>query len=476
MGKTPPGPTAQETTDTEPKVPLEARGSASADSPGEAERPATGHSPPDLSPELLQSLGEELAREFPTPLDTTSLVLMDVDPHRVHAFWHVCEGDLEVARAALGPGRPDLVLRLRDVTPAWEGTEPWGSFDIQVQGLDSHCYVDLWQDGRTYEAALALRGRDGTFVQLAVSDPVATPLAAAPRGEASVAPAPDATAVPVADESLEPAAPASLATPSPATPLHRRAFDRPPIEESPAPIARGQSNEEGAGPLAETEATAPGPLAAPAAGPDAAPEEPTPTPMSLSGAGYGSAGYGYAPSDQEGDRPAVSPSGTAGDGYTGPSEAALSPPELGSLEPPFPNPLAGEAAPPTVGQDLVRSEGADGAWLPALDRPAGQEPATAAPVQETGGGRAPELEDASAPPLLSLSSSSLAGAPGLLEVHAELHVFGRAQPGSRLRIFGRPVALRPDGSFSVRRPLPAGALVLPLELEEPTPSSEVGPD
>jgi hypothetical protein len=49
-------------------------------------------------------------------------------------------------------------------------------------------------------------------------------------------------------------------------------------------------------------------------------------------------------------------------------------------------------------------------------------------------------------------------------------VYGRARPGSRLRIFGRPVVLRPDGSFSVRRPLPTGAVVLPIQLEDPDPA------
>ena len=46
------------------------------------------------------------------------------------------------------------------------------------------------------------------------------------------------------------------------------------------------------------------------------------------------------------------------------------------------------------------------------------------------------------------------------EVNAELHVFGRARPGSKLVLFGHPVPLRPDGTFSVVRPLPHGALVL----------------
>jgi hypothetical protein len=66
-----------------------------------------------------------------------------------------------------------------------------------------------------------------------------------------------------------------------------------------------------------------------------------------------------------------------------------------------------------------------------------------------------ELENA-----LTLSSFVLGRETVQLEVNAELHVFGRARPGSELKLFGRRVAVRPDGSFSITRPLPNGALVL----------------
>ncbi|MBK8210640.1 MAG: hypothetical protein IPK78_12420 [Rhodospirillales bacterium] len=62
--------------------------------------------------------------------------------------------------------------------------------------------------------------------------------------------------------------------------------------------------------------------------------------------------------------------------------------------------------------------------------------------------------------MLTLSSFALGREAVEFEINAELHIFGRARPGTRLQLFGRPVTLRPDGSFSITRPLPNGALVL----------------
>ena len=47
------------------------------------------------------------------------------------------------------------------------------------------------------------------------------------------------------------------------------------------------------------------------------------------------------------------------------------------------------------------------------------------------------------------------------EVNAELIVHGRTEPGARVTLGGRPVALRPDGSFTYRFALPDGDFTLP---------------
>jgi hypothetical protein len=80
------------------------------------------------------------------------------------------------------------------------------------------------------------------------------------------------------------------------------------------------------------------------------------------------------------------------------------------------------------------------------------------PAGPSGGGDTPTplpLEN-----VLTLSSWVLGRKTVEFEVNAELHIFGRARSGARLQLFGRKVTLRPDGSFSITRPLPNGALVL----------------
>lgn len=86
------------------------------------------------------------------------------------------------------------------------------------------------------------------------------------------------------------------------------------------------------------------------------------------------------------------------------------------------------------------------------------------PAADAGGDAtaAAAVDPASLLPLenvLTLSSFALGRDSVEFEINAELHVFGRARPGTRLQLFGQPVPLRPDGSFSITRPLPAGALV-----------------
>lgn len=132
----------------------------------------------------------------------------------------------------------------------------------------------------------------------------------------------------------------------------------------------------------------------------------------------------------------------------------------------LPTPLAAapEAEPPAQTEPPPVPEPATPDPFPYPDAdgtpPGGTAPA---PVEAVGGSADREAGD-DAPlaleSVLSLSSYALGRDPVQLEVNAEIHVFGRARPGATLNLFGRPVTLRPDGSFSIRRPLPAGALIL----------------
>jgi hypothetical protein len=419
----------------------------------------------DLSPGDLRAVSAELAPRFPATVDETELVLLDVDPYRAHAYWHLAETDLEAGRDRLGSGgKPAMVLRVHDVTAEDSpGSARWEPFDVEVQGLDGHCYLDLWQDGRSYEVELVLRSRDGRLASLARSNRVDTPRAGPPPEEppgpppprtdagpsaGRVAPAPEAAPAEVAtivatgaEASLSPPAAAADTAPPPTTAVEPPS--RPTAGASPAPPATAASM-----------ASAPPAWAAQATPPTTTREWPAP------------------PSDAGGSGPAPAGEGVPAE-IQPPPEPSLAPPVGEVLSPEFPNTAPETAYGGTTGGVEVPAYAAvEGVLLPETANPPDDRsegaPATVHPSPE--GGPLAEAETG-VPPILTFSSASLAEPAALLELHAELHVFGRAKPGSRLRIFGRPVALRPDGSFSLRRPLPAGAVVLPLDLSEDEPGT-----
>ena len=96
------------------------------------------------------------------------------------------------------------------------------------------------------------------------------------------------------------------------------------------------------------------------------------------------------------------------------------------------------------------------------------------PGQGGGCDQAPSSDGTVAIPEIS---SSVLGSPGLdaglpsedfeFRVHAEVVLFGSTRPGSRVTIFGHPVDLRSDGSFTFRCALPDGRFEVPMQVEGP---------
>lgn len=374
----------------------------------------------------LRRIGAEITAEAPAPDAGTGpeLVLMPVDPWHVHAYWRLGADDLQRARRRLPwpDGHAPLVLRFHDVTP---GATLHAPFDIEVTGLTNHRYVDLWQDGRCYQAEIGLRGPDGLIV-IASANRIDVPRAGPAR----------------------PAAPRRATEQPPAPPRPER-----PPQPDPAPPPRPPETP----PL-------PGPPERP--GPLPGPERPVPTgaagvPLVADAvlADYAARADRleaeiYGPRPAEG-RPAEGRGAMGRDAEGGGAEAAepAVPPAARAVAvgipggpplPPGPVPEAppaptGEAPPPAPGHDGGNDHGGD---FPAAPPPRPLESITTA-------------------------SSFVHGQENVaLEVNAELHIFGRARPGSHLTLYGQPVAVAEDGTFSVRRPLPHGALVLPLLLSQ----------
>lgn len=323
-----------------------------------------------LTEDILRAVAEEVRTAFPRPLSEPELVLIDVDPRHLHAFWNLPLARLEAARAALAGSKDEdapLVLRLAHA----DGHAP---FDVEVQGLQGQAYVDIWDEERSYRGTLGLRLADGSLAVL-IEGGVAT---------------------------LPPTGPSSL----PAAMM----------EITPPPFGRLGRQRQAEGLVASA---APPPAAPPGVAPAAAPGEPLaepfPPPPTEAGAFEPALLTAAAPPDAA--RTAQSPVG----------EARVSEAPVGEAE----------------GTAAAGIAGAGTAAEPAMPPPGAPAPT---PL---------ELEN-----VLSLSSFVLGRETVQLEVLAELRVFGRARPGSELRLFGRRVAIRPDGSFSITRPLPNGALVL----------------
>jgi hypothetical protein len=105
----------------------------------------------------------------------TDIILMEVAPRCVHAYWHLADTELLAARRALGEeGRhAPILLRVHDVTG--DALSAGGSFDVEVGSEEDHRYIDLWSPDRKYRVEVGLRGQDGRFIFLAGSNTVHVP-------------------------------------------------------------------------------------------------------------------------------------------------------------------------------------------------------------------------------------------------------------------------------------------------------------
>ena len=259
---------------------------------------------------------------FPRPPSERELVLIDVDPRRIHAFWTLPIGAVAAARAQPGGAGPDapMVLRLSEIGD--DGA--LGAFvDVEVVGLQAQSYVEVESACRRYRGELGLRRPDGVLVAIVASNDVVLP----PTG--------------------------------PALPAEPEATKPEPIELAPVRVEPWE-----AAPVSVPFFTAPEP---------ARPKHAMPVPP-----------VGAAPGAPDHRQESLAPA----------------------------------------------ADDAAGASDRATDQPS---PLAALPLEN----------------VLALSSFALGRETVEFEINAELHVFGRVRPGTRLQLFGRPVTLRPDGTFSV---------------------------
>lgn len=312
------------------------------------------------SPQMLRDVAEQVRESFFREMDSAELVLIDVDPLVLHAFWRIPLSRFRDAQSALGPDDTLAPMYLSIEEADEDGRDLSGSpdvFDVRVSGLQSRAYIDVHSTGRCFRAVLGLRGKDGVFVELARSNVARLP-PLGPSGQRH------------ADIQHQP-------TVIPAWPATQS--DTADLTEQP-----GQTEERAD------------------RGPPMPPESSVPQP-----------------------------------GEAWPQELLA------------PHPLPQAAA-----VDL--QPGNDGDRGDVIEPP---QPSDAPSPQEH---EAFALDE-----ILPISSYVLAGSGDDvdLEVTAELHIYGRAKPGRAVQLCGKPVRLRPDGSFSIRRILPNDPQLISALLE-----------
>ena len=134
--------------------------------------------PGDITQEEMLRYSAEIHRLFPPPSQGTELVLMEIDPYRMHAYWHVDGDDLTHALREAGSPYSPLVVRMQDVTGDQQAEAPASpAFDVDIEGNETHRYVTVSRCGRSYEAELGVRKADGALVHLAWSGRVHLPRA-----------------------------------------------------------------------------------------------------------------------------------------------------------------------------------------------------------------------------------------------------------------------------------------------------------
>lgn len=399
---------------------------------------------PAAGDDHLRTTLEQVSREQALPSSGNELILLEIDPHRAHVCWNI---DPDQAQ----PGQP-LVLRVFDVTESGDAGAASQAFDVEVQGLQGRWYLDLWRDNRTFVTQLGYRQADGSLAVLAQSNAVSTP-PAEPAEPVAAGGHTDPNGKPLHTDwpgdrvdvapTETPAASVAEAVPAEPAPV------APMVVEPPVTLLDPEF------PLTDWAARSAEPSVA------SAPEEPARAPASVVPAALvDAAGSDDASVEMSADvQPAVLAAGDAAvafddDVMSGPAAA-------------FPDAEALASA-------VQENRGAIDAFYEAMETraeaagvPASESTGSApvhppAPVQE-----AARTEPAAGTPapleqVLGLSSLEHPGRDVLLEVNAELHIYGRSKPNTELTLYGQIVKTRPDGSFSVRRPLPHGAVILPL--------------
>jgi hypothetical protein len=115
--------------------------------------------------------------ELPASYGQTRLVLLEVDPHQVHAYWEVTPADRSDASKHLGVGMPPApwILRFYEFSTSESGgAQHQRCFDVPVDLAPGNWYVQVPGSGKSYRAELGPISSGGRFHAACRSNEVST--------------------------------------------------------------------------------------------------------------------------------------------------------------------------------------------------------------------------------------------------------------------------------------------------------------
>jgi len=388
---------------------------------------ATPGRPPRTRPPVAGP-GQELPEPggLPEAYGTGELSLRARDPHWLFAHWDLSREHQRRYNALSADGR--LALRVYRDVAAGKPVE-----EVRVHPESQHWFVHVQTPGAQYVAQLGYYRPDGTWIEVSQSDPAVTPRGGpSPDTQVQFAQvAPAGAPAPTADATPAAAPPLPQVVESPALERHEQVAVNPVVPPSPEQKAQGQ----GSVPPIESALTAPQRIV---------PAEPVPAQVEKSGTTE--APLEAAPYFEEHPAEAPGPVPISNDRGLAP----LTPSEEQQLfELVFgliPTPESGLSPEQLAAARAGQPEPA------GITSPSGVLPEAAQPGQ---------LEAVSSP-----SAGPPQPSPGFwFQVNAELVIYGATEPTASVSVSGRPIRLRPDGSFSYRFSLPDGAYELEVQAE-----------
>jgi hypothetical protein len=116
---------------------------------------------------------DKILADWQPDLGDQPLVLMDVSPGKVHAFWNIPAAEYRRAKRNLHRDDAPLILRVSDVTMGSREETSRGYFDLELSGPQGHQTVRLWGGGREYSVDVGFRKLDGSLFRIGTA-PVIT--------------------------------------------------------------------------------------------------------------------------------------------------------------------------------------------------------------------------------------------------------------------------------------------------------------